>query len=52
MATLRHRLERDGVPRGVNLTESFCLYGTPLPSLTKKDKNEYKALSEQEVYDE
>ena len=50
--TLRHRLERDGVPRGVNLTESFCLYGTPLPSLTKKDRNEYKPPWEQEVYDE
>lgn len=52
MASLRHRLERDGVPRGVNVTENFCRYGTPLPSLTKKDRNEYKPLWEQEVYDE
>jgi len=38
-----------------NLIESFATYGTPLPSLADpkaKDKNEFKPLWEQEVYDE
>ncbi|WFD28660.1 hypothetical protein MNAN1_003673 [Malassezia nana] len=56
MATsrLRRRLERDGVPEHVSLTESFCKYGTPLPSLAdhKRDKNEFKPIWQQEVYDE
>ncbi|WFD20951.1 hypothetical protein MCAP1_003206 [Malassezia caprae] len=59
MATsrLRRKLERDGVPEHANLTESFCKlmqYGTPLPSLTdhKRDKNEFKPIWQQEVYDE
>ena len=56
MATqrLRRKLERDGVPEHINLSESFCRYGTPLPALSthRKDRNEYKPLWEQEVYDE
>ncbi|GAA5971280.1 hypothetical protein JCM21900_002905 [Sporobolomyces salmonicolor] len=37
-----------------NLTESFVSVGTPLPALTenKKDKNEFKPVWQQEVYDE
>ncbi|GAA5961279.1 hypothetical protein JCM3765_002897 [Sporobolomyces pararoseus] len=37
-----------------NLNESFVSIGTPLPALTenKKDKNEFKPVWEQEVYDE
>lgn len=37
-----------------NLTENFVTFGTALPALTenKKDKNEFKPVWEQEVYDE
>lgn len=37
-----------------NLTESFVSIGTALPALTdhKKDKNEFKPVWDQEVYDE
>jgi len=37
-----------------NLTENFVSVGTPLPALTenKKDKNEFKPVWQQEVYDD
>lgn len=37
-----------------NLKESFVSIGTALPALTdhKKDKNEFKPVWDQEVYDE
>ncbi|PKI86018.1 hypothetical protein MVES1_000098 [Malassezia vespertilionis] len=55
MATqrLRRKLDRDGVPEHVNLGENFVSIGTPLPALNanRKDKNEFKPVWQQEVYD-
>ncbi|TIC59614.1 CNH-domain-containing protein [Wallemia mellicola] len=53
------RLERDKPGAGqaaaqASSNENFCLVGTPLPSLvdSKKDKNEYQPIWQQEVLDE
>ncbi|GHJ89805.1 hypothetical protein NliqN6_6207 [Naganishia liquefaciens] len=50
---LRKKLE-DLDEAGNNLNESFCLIGTPLPSLadTKRDQNEFVPIWKQEVRDE
>ncbi|KAH8926086.1 hypothetical protein BT69DRAFT_1331609 [Atractiella rhizophila] len=53
MATARLKRKLDDLDVG-NLNESFCVYGTPLPSLadTKKDSNEFVPIWKQEVKDE
>lgn len=57
---MSHRLKRkldvsetsqSGSSNG-NLLESFVQYGTPLPSLEKKDKNEFVPVWEQTVTDD
>lgn len=56
MATesLRKRLDDGQGSRSNNVNESFCLIGTPLPSLDskKRDPNEFKPIWQQEVYDD
>ncbi|KEI41231.1 uncharacterized protein L969DRAFT_293484 [Mixia osmundae IAM 14324] len=51
MAT--NRLKRKAEELNVQgLNENFCSYGTPLPSIAHKDKNEYVPVWQQEVRDE
>ncbi|GAA5923523.1 uncharacterized protein JCM15063_003675 [Sporobolomyces koalae] len=56
MASSRLRRKIETAEQGElgNLTESFVSIGTPLPALTdaKKDKNEFKPVWQQEVYDD
>ncbi|GAA5885521.1 hypothetical protein JCM16303_002242 [Sporobolomyces ruberrimus] len=51
---LKRKIEVSDQGEFGNLTESFVSIGTPLPALTEhtKDKNEFKPIWQQEVYDE
>ena len=51
---LKRKIEVADERQNGNLNESFVSIGTALPALTdhKKDKNEFKPVWDQEVYDE
>ncbi|KAF8273088.1 hypothetical protein EI94DRAFT_1676992 [Lactarius quietus] len=52
-ARLKRRLDEQGVNyTSKKAAENYCLIGTPLPSLEKKDANEFVPLWKQEVRDE
>ncbi|KZT59468.1 DUF1604-domain-containing protein [Calocera cornea HHB12733] len=48
---LKRKLDNMGVDVS-NVTENFCMIGTPLPSLEKADKNEFVPVWKQDVRDE
>ncbi|KAH9983914.1 hypothetical protein BJV74DRAFT_849131 [Russula compacta] len=52
-ARLKRRLDEQGINyTNKKAVENFCLIGTPLPPLEKKDANEFVPLWKQEVRDE
>ncbi|KAI9458144.1 hypothetical protein BJY52DRAFT_437826 [Lactarius psammicola] len=52
-ARLKRRLDEQGINyTGKKAAENYCLIGTPLPPLEKKDANEFVPLWKQDVRDE